>query len=82
MADARWVKSEDAGYAPGSLLLDMANGFWSVRKIKACRWVAALVGDGASVWSRVFLTRREAMEFAEADASACVITPADETSTR
>ena len=81
MADARWVRSEDAGYAPGSLLLDMANGFWSVRKITARRWVAALVGDGASVWSREFLTRRDAMEFAEADASACVITPNGETTT-
>lgn len=69
-ADARWVKSEDAGHGAGAMLLDMPTGHWSVRKANGRRWVAALVRRGVAVWSREFQTRREAMEFAEADAAA------------
>jgi hypothetical protein len=68
--EAKWIKSEDAGYRAGSLLLDAAVGHWSVRKGSGRRWVAALVKNGVAVWSREFLTRREAKEFAEADAAA------------
>lgn len=69
---SRWVRSEDAGHGAGALLLDMPAGLghWSVRRGNGRRWVAAMVKSGVAVWSREFLTRREAMEFAEADAAA------------
>ncbi len=66
----RWVRSEDAGHGAGAMLLDAAVGHWSVRRGNGRRWVAALVKNGVAVWSREFQTRREAMEFAEADAAA------------
>lgn len=68
----RWIRSEDAGHGAGAMLLDMPAGLghWSVRRGSGRRWVAALVKNGAAVWSREFPTRREAMEFAEADAAA------------
>jgi hypothetical protein len=70
MKTAKWIKSEAAGYGAGSLLLDAAVGHWSVRKCSSGRrWVAALVKNGVAVWSREFVTRREAKEFAEADAA-------------
>jgi hypothetical protein len=67
---SRWVRSEDAGHGAGAMLLDAAIGHWSVRRANGRRWVAALVKGGVAVWSREFPTRREAMEFAEADAAA------------
>ena len=69
-ATRRWVKSDDAGHGAGAMLLDAAVGHWSVRRANGRRWVAALVKNGVAVWSREFQTRREAMEFAEADAAA------------
>ena len=68
--DTQWVKSEDAGHGAGAMLLDMPTGHWSVRRANGRRWVAALVKNGVAVWSQEFPTRREAMEFAEADAAA------------
>ena len=70
MSESKWIKSEDAGYGAGTMLLDAPVGHWSVRKGSGRRWVAALVKNGVAVWSREFVTRREAMEFAEADAAA------------
>lgn len=66
----RWIKSEDAGHGAGAMLLDTPTGHWSVRRANGRLWIAALVKQGVSVWSREFPTRREAMEFAEADAAA------------
>jgi hypothetical protein len=66
----QWIKSEDAGHLAGAMLLDMPTGHWSVRRSNGRRWVAALVKSGVAAWSREFPTRREAMEFAEADANA------------
>ena len=65
----RWVRGEDAGHGAGAMLLDAPVGHWSVRRANGRRWVAALVKNGIAVWSREFPTRREAMEFAEADAA-------------
>jgi hypothetical protein len=73
MSGSRWIKSEQAGYEDGAILLDMPAGHWSVRKGRGRRWMAALVKNGAAVWSREFATRREAMEFAEADAAALTL---------
>ena len=73
MSETRWIKSEDAGYAAGAILLDMPagmSGHWSVRKGSGRRWVAALVRNGVAVWSREFVTRHAAMECAEADLTA------------
>jgi hypothetical protein len=66
----QWIKSEDAGYRAGAMLLDTPSGCWSVYRSNGRRWVAALVKNRVAVWSREFATRREAMEFAEADANA------------
>jgi hypothetical protein len=73
MSDSKWIKSEQAGYEAGAMLLDMPVGHWSVRRGDGRRWVAALVKNGAAVWSQEFVTRREAMEFAEADATALTL---------
>ncbi len=62
----RWIKSEN----DGALILDMPTGHWSVRRANGRRWVAALVKKGEAVWSGEFQTRREAMQFSEADAEA------------
>jgi hypothetical protein len=73
MSDSRWIKSEKAGYAAGAILLDMPAGMaghWSVRKGRGRRWVAALVKNGVAEWSKEFMSRREAMECAEADVTA------------
>lgn len=76
MSDLRWIKSEDAGHGAGAMLLDTpTGGHWSVRRSRGRRWVAALVKNGVAEWSREFPTRREAMEFATADAGALTITP-------
>ena len=64
----QWVRSENAGYQPGTLLLDMPGGnHWSVRKVTRCCWVASLVKNSVAKWSREFATRREAIDLAEAD---------------
>jgi hypothetical protein len=64
----QWIRSKGAGYQPGTMLLDMpGGGHWSVRKGSGRWWVAALVRNGVAEWAREFMTRREAMELAQAD---------------
>ena len=60
-----WVKSEDAGYLPGKLLLDRAGGHWSVYRGNGRMWVAAWVVNSICRRSATFRTRREAVAHAE-----------------
>lgn len=66
MTAISWIKSEDAGYGKGAMLLDTARGHWSVRRANGRKWVAAHVVNGIAENSREFGTRKAAMEYCEA----------------
>lgn len=61
---AEFVRSEDAGYRPGKLLLDLTNGdHISVYKIGR-KWIEALVSNGVCRSSTSRNTRGEALNSA------------------
>lgn len=67
MTATNWIKSEEAGYGKGAMLLDTARGHWSVRRANGRKWVAARVVNGIAQNSREFSTRKAAMEYAESN---------------
>jgi hypothetical protein len=62
---AEWVKSEDAGYRPGKMMLDAATGHYSVYRGNGRSWICAHVVNGVCRNSTTHTTRRDAMAHAE-----------------
>lgn len=63
---AEWVKSEDAGYQPGKLLLDGPGGHYSVYRGNGRTWICAWVVDRICRSHTVHTSRKAAMAAAEA----------------
>jgi hypothetical protein len=69
MKTAKWIKSGDAGYIAGRLLLDAVVdgyvGHWSVYR-HGRKWVAVFASNVAGRQPKMFDSRQSAMEWAEA----------------
>lgn len=64
-----WIKSEDAGYSAGRLLLDLPRGdLATIDKVLSGGWVCAVIRDGVCVRSAAKTTKRDAKAWAESQA--------------
>jgi hypothetical protein len=64
--EVNWIKSENAGYSKGSLLLDVPNTsrFWSVY-FSGGKWIAALIENRIAIQCEKFKTRKDAKLYCE-----------------
>lgn len=70
---AEFVKSEDAGYSPGKLLLDLPNGdFISVYK-SGRKWTEALISGNVCRRSTSHSTRQDALTSAAESLASAVL---------
>lgn len=70
---ADWVRSEDAGYSAGKLLLDLPSGeYFSVYRHGA-KWIAAIIRDNICRRSSEYKTRGEALHAATSEYAAAVL---------
>jgi hypothetical protein len=70
---AEFIRSEDAGYQPGKLLLDMPNGdHISVYKFRS-KWVEAYIVNGICRRSVEHATRQAALDSAAMELASATI---------
>lgn len=71
---AEFQRSEDCGYRPGALLLDLPNGSHiSIRKHRTAHWVETLVHNGIGQQSVTHPTRKAALYSAASSLAAEVL---------
>ena len=64
---AEWIKSEEAGFAPGRLLLDTTNGYWVITPLqkRGYKFLVSHVSGGIAEFSAKFGTIEKAKIYVE-----------------